>query len=254
VSGFLSETLLAKPLRTLYFFAGFALLPPLTMVRRVLIDRRIRFLVVCVAVVVSGVLVETWLNPHYFAAITPAFYAVGLQMMRHLRVWRKPGGQPVGTTLVRMTVGVCLVMVALRPEAETIHLELPPCPAPRGLPHGTVLGNWDSRARAWKQCSTGCQASNWSSFAILHSTVHWMSGSTTTRILITLKLSGPGIWIRRVTRSFLTTARTARSGWCNRMHSRSPCPLTTCRREFMHSDNNPASIRSLKMDYPCISF
>ena len=63
VSGFLSETLLAKPLRTLYFFAGFALLPPLTMVLRVLIDRRIRFLVVCVAVVVSGVLVETWLIP-----------------------------------------------------------------------------------------------------------------------------------------------------------------------------------------------
>ena len=44
VSGFLSETLLAKPLRTLYFFADFASLPPLTMVRRVLIDRRIRFL------------------------------------------------------------------------------------------------------------------------------------------------------------------------------------------------------------------
>jgi hypothetical protein len=123
VSGFLSETLLAKPLRTLYFFAGFALLPPLIMVRRVLIDRRIRFLVVCVAVVVSGVLVETWLIPHYFAAITPAFYAVGLQMMRHLRVWKR-GGQPVGTALVRMTVGVCLVMAALRPEAEALHLEL----------------------------------------------------------------------------------------------------------------------------------
>ena len=127
VSGFLSETLLAKPLRTLYFFAGFALIPPLIMVRRVLIDRRIRFLVVCVAVVVSGVLVETWLIPHYFAAITPAFYAVGLQMMRHLRVL-KPGGQPVGTALVRMTVAVCLVMAALRPEAETLHLELAPWP------------------------------------------------------------------------------------------------------------------------------
>jgi hypothetical protein len=31
----------------------------MTMVRRVLIDRHIRFLVVCVSVVVSGVLVET---------------------------------------------------------------------------------------------------------------------------------------------------------------------------------------------------
>jgi hypothetical protein len=128
VSGFLSETLLAKPLRTLLFFAGIALLPPLIMVRRVFLDRRIRFLLVCVAIVVAGVLGETWLIPHYFAAITPAFYAIGLQMMRHLRHW-KPGGQPVGTAIQRFTVAVCIALAALRPWAEPLHLQLPRWPS-----------------------------------------------------------------------------------------------------------------------------
>jgi len=127
-SGFLTETLLAKPGRAILFFAGIALLPPLIMLRRVLLDRRIRFLIVCVTVVVAGVMVETWLIPHYFAAITPAFYAIGLQMMRHLRQWR-PGGQPVGTTAVRLTVAVCLVMSALRLAAEPLHIALAPWPS-----------------------------------------------------------------------------------------------------------------------------
>jgi len=128
VSGFLSETLLAKPLRTLLFFAGFALLPPLIMVRRIFLDRRIRLLLVCVAIVVVGVLQETWLIPHYFAAITPAFYAVGLQMMRHLRHW-KPGGQPVGTAIQRFTVTVCIALATIRPWAEPLHLQLPRWPS-----------------------------------------------------------------------------------------------------------------------------
>jgi hypothetical protein len=128
VSGFLSETLLAKPLRTLLFFAGFALLPPLIMLRRIFLDRRIRFLLVCVAIVVVGVLQETWLIPHYFAAITPAFYAVGLQMMRHLRHW-KPGGQPVGTAIQRFTVTACIALAAIRPWAEPLHLQLPHWPS-----------------------------------------------------------------------------------------------------------------------------
>jgi hypothetical protein len=123
VPGFLTETLLGKPLRTLLFFAGIALLPPLIMARRVLLDRRIRFLVVCVFIVVTGVLLETWLIPHYFAAITPAFYAIGLQMMRHLRQW-KPGGHAVGTAIVRFTVTLCIALGALRLFAEPLHLEL----------------------------------------------------------------------------------------------------------------------------------
>jgi hypothetical protein len=129
--GFLSDTLFFKPLRALLFFAGFALLPPLIMARRAFLDRRIRFLTVCVGIVVCAVMVETWLIPHYFAAITPAIYALGLQMMRHLRQW-KPGGQPVGTAIQRFIVVLCFALAGLRLVAEPLHIGLAKWPS----------GNW----------------------------------------------------------------------------------------------------------------
>jgi hypothetical protein len=128
VSGFITENIFFKPLRTLLFFAGVALIPPLIMLRRVFLDRRTRFLLVCVAIVIAAVMVETWLIPHYFAAITPAFYALGLQMMRHLRQW-KPGGQPVGAAMQRLTVALCFVLAAVRLGAEPLHLSLAKWPS-----------------------------------------------------------------------------------------------------------------------------
>ena len=128
VPGFLTETLLAKPARTLYFFAGIALLPPLLMLRRIFLDRRIRFLLVCAILVCAGVSLETWLIPHYFAAITPAFYALGLQMLRHLRQL-KPGNQPAGVALVRFTVINCMLLAGIRLAAEPLHLALAPWPS-----------------------------------------------------------------------------------------------------------------------------
>jgi hypothetical protein len=121
--GFLSETLLFKPLRTLLFFSGFALLPPLLMLHRAVRDRRIRLLVVCTALVACGVLLETWLIPHYFAAITPALYAIGLQSMRHLRQW-KPSGQAVGEALLRWSIFLCVALAGLRLWAEPLGIGL----------------------------------------------------------------------------------------------------------------------------------
>ncbi len=121
-SGFVLLTLL-KPLRALLFFAGIALLPPLIMLRRVLLDRRTRFLVVCVLVLTAGLLVELWLFPHYLAPLTAAFYAIGLQAMRHLRLWN-PDRQPVGAAIVRLAVTLCVVLAGLRLYAEPLHLRL----------------------------------------------------------------------------------------------------------------------------------
>jgi hypothetical protein len=129
VPGFLKETLLFKPLRALLFFAGFALLPPLIMLPRVFRDRRIRFLVVCLLIVLCGVLLQTWLIPHYLAAVTPAIYAVGLQAMRHLRQLRA-GGQPVGTAMLRFTIVTCIALAVVRLWAEPLHLVLAPWPSP----------------------------------------------------------------------------------------------------------------------------
>jgi hypothetical protein len=127
LAGFVSETLV-KAARGVLFFAGLALLLPLIMLRRVLMDRRIRFLVVCVVVLMAGMVIEIFLLPHYMAAFTAAFYAIGLQAMRHLRLWR-PEGQPVGMTMVRLTVTVCLVMAGLRLYEGPLHFRLPEWPA-----------------------------------------------------------------------------------------------------------------------------
>jgi hypothetical protein len=125
--GFASESLL-KATRGVLFFAGIALLLPLVMLRRVLMDRRIRFLVLCVLILTAGMAIEIFLLPHYMAPFTAAFYAIGLQAMRHLRLWR-PEGQPVGMTMVRLTVTVCFVMAGLRLYAGPLHFRLPEWPA-----------------------------------------------------------------------------------------------------------------------------
>jgi hypothetical protein len=147
-TGFLTETFLFKPLRAMLFFSGVLFLPLLVMTRRVLLDRRIRFLVVCTALVIGGVLLETWLIPHYWAAITPSLYAIGLQAMRHLRQARF-NGQPAGAALLRISLASCVSLAAIRLCAEPLHLTLAPWPSAAwvsqwygagrlGLPRATV--------------------------------------------------------------------------------------------------------------------
>lgn len=123
-------TIPAKAYIGILFFAGIVLLIPLIMLRRVLLDRRIRFLVICVLVLASGQLIQVFIFPHYLAAFTAAFYAIGLQAMRHLRLWA-PENQPVGKTLVRLTVTVCIFLAAVRLFSEPLHLILPAWPGSR---------------------------------------------------------------------------------------------------------------------------
>jgi hypothetical protein len=126
LSGFLPQTVL-KALRAILFYAGITLLIPLIMLRRVFLDRRLRFLILCVLVLLAGQLVEIFLIPHYLAPFTAAFYAIGLQAMRHLWLWT-PGDQPVGMTLVRLTVTLCIVLAGVRLCAGPLHLDLPVWP------------------------------------------------------------------------------------------------------------------------------
>ncbi len=149
LTGFAPETLL-KASQGILFFAGIALLPPLIMLRRVLLDRRIRFLIVCVLVLMAGMIMEIFLFPQYLAPFTAAFYAIGLQAMRHLRLWRA-GSQPVGMVLVRLTVTVCFVLAGLRLFAEPLHLDLSAWPAAWAAewygpgPHGSARARVEAR-------------------------------------------------------------------------------------------------------------
>jgi len=123
LKGYLPWTI-AKTAFEVLFFAGLSLLPPLFMARRVFLDRRIRFLVICLLVASGGMAIEIFLIPYYVAPFTAAIYAVGLQMMRHLRVWNM-GKSPVGLAIVRLTIASCVVMAGVRVIAEPLHLGPP---------------------------------------------------------------------------------------------------------------------------------
>ena len=98
------------------------------MIRRVFLDKRMRFLIVCVLILAAGMVIEIFLIPHYVAPFTAVFYAIGLQAMRHLRVWR-PGDKPAGATMVRLLVTICLIGAGLRLFPGPLHLALPEWPA-----------------------------------------------------------------------------------------------------------------------------
>ncbi len=126
VKGFVPYSL-AKVGFMFLFYSGFLLAVPLIMMRRVFLDRRIRFLVVGVLILAAGMAIEIYLLPHYVAPFTAAFYAIGLQAMRHLRLW-KPEHKPVGLALVRLTVTACVVLAGLRVFAEPLHIAPPEWP------------------------------------------------------------------------------------------------------------------------------
>jgi hypothetical protein len=125
--GFVKMTLIKAVIGTL-FFTGLALLPLFSMAKRVFLDRRLRFLVICLAVLTAGMVVEIFLIPHYMAPVTAAIYALGLQAMRHMRVFR-PGDQPVGIAFLRFTALALLVMCGFRLYAQPLHLSFPEWPS-----------------------------------------------------------------------------------------------------------------------------
>ena len=95
-------------------------------------DRRTRFLVVCMAVMVAGMLVQIFLIPHYLAPFTVVFYALGLQAMRHLRLARMDG-RPVGLGWVRLIVTLVIVLAGARLFAGPLHLSDPEWPPSKWL-------------------------------------------------------------------------------------------------------------------------
>jgi hypothetical protein len=112
---------------TLVFFCGFILLPPLFWFGRVFRDRRLRFFVWSLPFWVAGIAISVYLIPHYLAPFTAAAYVLGIQALRHLRA-STSAGAPVGRTLVRLTVIICVVMAGLRAFSGPLHLAPPEWP------------------------------------------------------------------------------------------------------------------------------
>jgi hypothetical protein len=111
VSGFL-ESAATKIGMLLVFFLGPLLMIPLLALPKVLRDRRIYFLLIAGAFFMAGCFANAFSVPHYLAPVTALIYAVLLQSMRHLRLWR-PGGQHVGLFLVRAVILLCIATFAI---------------------------------------------------------------------------------------------------------------------------------------------
>jgi len=116
------------------FYLGPALLPPLVMFPWVLRDRRTRFLVLVLAAPALSLALEVWTFQHYAAPATGLIYALVLQCMRHLRLWRFRGS-PAGLFLVRATPLVCALTLA----GTFVGVLLFPLPAP-AMPRHLFLG------------------------------------------------------------------------------------------------------------------
>lgn len=106
------------------FYFAFTLAVPLVMLPRVLRDRRIRPLLLLSGIFVAGLAVETWFIPHYAAPFTAGLYAILLQCMRHLRVWRPAAAHQSGLFLVTAIPVICLLLAGIRVYADPLHVRL----------------------------------------------------------------------------------------------------------------------------------
>ncbi|MGD0482995.1 MAG: hypothetical protein ABSA42_22700 [Terracidiphilus sp.] len=143
--------------QSIYFFLWPELCLPLLALPWVLRDRRVRFLAVQAVVCSSALLLAVWFAPHYLAPLTATGFALILQGMRHLRLWRF-GGRPVGVGLSRMVVVLVAILAPFNQIGEM-----------------TPLSSINSIT---------CLANTSSLCGIPLSTMCCESGSTTTRISI----------------------------------------------------------------------
>jgi hypothetical protein len=125
--------LLAKPLPQLIFFLGPALLIPFVIWLAVRpcgtlaksLTRKTRFLMLLCGVTMIGMMLPVYIPPaHYGAPMTAAIYALLLQTMRYIRLWRS-NGQPSGIFLVRALPVICLVLLPVRAAASLLHIPIP---------------------------------------------------------------------------------------------------------------------------------
>ncbi len=129
----------------LFFICGFALIPPLITLRRVVRDRRTRFLVMAGIVFVIGLSLNAWLFPHYIAPFACGLYVLLLQGMRHLRT------TPRGAAVLRITLLACGLLAIIRLFAAPAHIGVPRWPTmwygtePLGVPRVNVEAALESR-------------------------------------------------------------------------------------------------------------
>ena len=111
--------------RDLHIFVEFFLWPelclPLVTFFWILRDRRVRLLVIQIALCFVGFLLAAWFLPHYAAPITVTLFALLTQGLRHLRKWEYRDW-PVGVGLTRAVVLSAILLAPMRPTGREENL------------------------------------------------------------------------------------------------------------------------------------
>jgi hypothetical protein len=126
------------------FYLGPALAIPLLAFFLLRRDRRMAYPLLLGMMFLLGLLVETWMQPHYFAPATGLMYLILLQCMRHLRQWSWHA-RPVGQALVRAIPLVCLAMLVLRVICIPAHARIEPSWPPGNLFRSSILQDLKNR-------------------------------------------------------------------------------------------------------------
>src|SRR5205807_1091572 len=98
-------------------------------------DRRMRVLIIAGAITLIAIELDAWFYAHYLAPIAGLLFAIVVQGLRHLRVWRRPQG----LFLARAIPAICVAMITVRLLAQPLRLQFPP-PWPMTWYH-TAEGN-----------------------------------------------------------------------------------------------------------------
>ena len=138
---------LKKLIAAWMFFLGPALTVPLLFLPQIVKrDRRMRALIIIAGVTLIAIELDAWFYAHYLAPVAGLLFAVMVQGLRHLRVWRRQQG----LLLARAIPAICVAMIAVRLVAQPIGLQFPPA-APMVWYH-TAEGNV-ARARVLARLS-----------------------------------------------------------------------------------------------------
>ncbi len=143
------------------FFAGIVLLPPLIMLRRVFLDRRIRFLVLCSLVLVAGMVIEIYPDPSLPGALHRGLLCHWLA--GHAPPARlEPGGQASRHSDGPAYRGhLCLLWRGCGCLPGPSHLASPEWPASNGSDNGTARSTLARSARRLKPLSNSSPVSSW---------------------------------------------------------------------------------------------
>jgi hypothetical protein len=104
-----------------WFFLGPVLPLALLALPRIARDRRMKLLLITAIVTLAGLAVEAWHQPHYFAPLTCAIYAIVTQGLRHLRQWRR-SGKNLGLKLIPIVGVVCFAVFLLGIRDECLRV------------------------------------------------------------------------------------------------------------------------------------